>query len=97
MKALIILSHSRLPFFLLTYSYLYGENELLQGPVRLYGVFSREKLPQLQEKLFLMKYFYNICLSNIIKYGECDVEQQISTQHQDLSAFWNYSLNRMKL
>ncbi len=37
MKALVILSHSSSPFFLLTY--LYGENELLWGPMHPYGVF----------------------------------------------------------
>ncbi len=44
MKALIILSHSWSPFFLLTY--LYGENELLVSSVHPFGVFSWEKPPK---------------------------------------------------
>ncbi len=40
MKAFIIISHSWSPFFLLTY--LFGENELLWGPVCPFGVFSWE-------------------------------------------------------
>ncbi len=41
MKALMTLSHSWSPFLLLTY--LYGENELLWGPVHPFGVFLWEK------------------------------------------------------
>ncbi len=41
MKALIILCHSWSPFFLLTY--LYGENELLWGPVFPFGEFCEKK------------------------------------------------------
>ncbi len=42
MKVLIILNHSWSPFFLLIY--LYGENELLRGPVCPFGEYSWEKL-----------------------------------------------------
>ncbi len=49
LKALITLSHSWSPFFLLTY--LYGENELWWGHVRPFGVFSWEKPPPVSREL----------------------------------------------
>ncbi len=56
MKASIILSHSSSPFF----TYLYEENELLWGPVHLFGIFLGEKLPHFQglicNETFLQNY-----------------------------------------
>ncbi len=49
MKALIILSPSKSQFLLLTY--LYGDNELLWGPVHLFGVFLQEKTRPVSREL----------------------------------------------
>ncbi len=54
MKTVIILSHSGSPFFLLTY--LYGENELLWGTVRPFGLFFVKNLPQFQENSFVKRH-----------------------------------------
>ncbi len=92
MKALIILSHSRSPFFLLTY--LYGGNELLWSPVRPFGVFSWEKTYPVSRELICKDTFTKISLSNIIKLDESDVEWQFSIQVIQMSAFWNYFWKR---
>ncbi len=60
-------------FFLLTY--LYGENELLWGPVSPFGVFSREKSPPHSRELICnLDTFTKLSLSIIMKHGENDVE-----------------------
>ncbi len=93
MKALIILSHLRSPFFLATY--LYGENELLWGPLLPFGVFSWENTRPVSRELICKEdTFTKLSLFKIMKYGQSDVERQISTQSIHLSAFWNYFWKR---
>ncbi len=60
MKALIILSHSWSPFLLLTY--LYGENELLWGPVPPFGAILQEKTPPVSRELI----YYVTILQNYL-------------------------------
>ncbi len=59
-----------------------------------FGLFSQEKTPPVQENSFLTRHFYKLSLSNIMKHGESDVEQQISIQGIHVSAFGNYLWKR---
>ncbi len=65
MKALVIVSHSWSPFFLLVY--LYGENKSLEiCTVCPFGEFSPKKTPTISRELIWMRHFYKIILVHIV-------------------------------
>ncbi len=82
MKAVIILTHSWSPFFLLIYM---EKMNFYRTVCILLGYFTNSTT--FKRTHYKWDTFTKLSLSNIMKRGECDVEWQISIQSIHLSAF----------